>query len=601
MSEFLRWGRVAAIGTRLATKRPVAVSIPWGVVGVAAAFPVLVTSPYWQLVVSQAGIYVIAAMGLNMLTGYAGHVSIAQGAMMAVGAYTCGILTVSHGWNVWLSIGAAVVVSGLVGALLCLPALRLSAWYFAVITLVFAEVVNGLLVQMTGLTGGGAGLIGIPPLEISGMLIEGRRFFWLVLVVLVAVFIVVQRLVKSKYGRGLVAIRDNQAAAVTSGISVPRAKFLVFAFGSMLAGLAGALFAVQAAVLTPDVFGVNLSVFLLVAVVLGGSGRLWGPVVGGLAFFVGPQLLSSLSEWRTLVYGVGLLVLIVFAPEGIAGFTGRHWDRFTARLHRAAASQMSNSALPDVAGMHLQLDGIRKCFGGVAALDNVSLTVEAGSIQAIVGPNGSGKTTLVNVITGFYSVDAGAVLCDEQRVSGQVPNRLARLGVVRTFQTPRLLPNASVLDNVILGAYTSDATSLVGVVLALPRARRSQNLARERARTLLGTVGISSEAWKLASELPHGQQRLLEIARALMMCPRLLLLDEPAAGLSLSELDALATLIRKVSESGVTIVIVEHHIDLIAALAGQVAVLDHGQLLAVGPPSEVFGDEAVRAAYLGRR
>ena len=583
----------------------------------ALAIPLIISSRYGQVLATRAGIYVLIVIGLNLVSGYGGQISIGHGALVAVGAYTAALGMVDLGLNFWLAACLAIVLTTVFGGLMALPALRLSTWYFALVTLGFAEVVGGLLVEMKWLTHGFTGVVGISMPKIGGWSLQAKDFLWLVIVLNILVFIAYRNLVNSRFGRALVAVRVDPAPAIAAGVSVTKVKLMAFALSAGLAGLGGALFAVQKTVVTPDDFTAEFSIFFLLVMVLGGEGRLWGPLLGTIALLTLPTLMEGLSQWRLLVYGVVLLVLILFAPFGLDGAIAAAWARLRvalgltperAPLLPARAMQALNETdaanahalLDRVDGAQLQVRDIVKTFGGVVALNGVQLSVRAGSTHALVGPNGSGKTTLVNVISGFYPPDRGTVLIADIANAGMAAPVVARLGVGRTFQTPRLLPDLSVLENVMLGAYARERALLVELALRSPRANREREQIMVDAVSYLRFVGLGEKLGVPATSLPHGQQRLVEVARALLGRPRLLLLDEPAAGLSLSELDRLADLIRAIKKLGTTVLIVEHHIDLVADICDHVTVLDQGRVLATGTPAEVFKDEAVALAYMGK-
>ena len=574
------------------------------------AFPLVARSEYRLFVATQIGIYLLVVAGLNVLTGYAGQPSLGHGALLAIGAYTAAIAMVDHRWSFWPSALLGMALTAGVGALMALPAFRVSTWYFALITLGFAEVVSGMLIEWRGLTHSFNGIVGIPKPSIAGHAMGSAELFWLVAALNVGGFAIVANLVQSRFGRALMAVRDNDAAATASGVSLIRAKLFAFVLSAAITGLAGALYAVQKTVITPDDFTAEFSIFFLVVVVLGGAGSLWGPVLGTLVFFYVPELLDSLRTWRLLIYGVILLMLMWFAPHGLAGAIGAIARRFRGRLGlaprlrrsaRAAAAVHARPAAPAGGGLSVAARKVAKRFGGVAALDGVDVDVAAGSVHAIVGPNGSGKTTLLNMISGFYRPDAGSIELGGVEVVGRSPARIARLYVGRTFQTPKLLPELSAIENVMLGAYTAERATGVEVALRLPRARRERRELEARARRYLDFVGLADRDEAEAGDLSHGQQRLAEIARAMIGTPRLLLLDEPAAGLSLGELDRLGALIGSIRALGVTVVIVEHRLELVASIASRVTVLDRGAVLAGGTPAEVFSNPAVVRAYMGAR
>ncbi len=578
-----------------------------GAVLLVLAFPTLAHGDYRLYLGTQVAIYLLVAMGLNLLSGYAGQPSLCHGALLAVGAYVTAIAMTDHGWSFWPAAAAGMALTAAAGALIALPAFRVSAWYFALITLAFADVVGGMLVEWGGLTHSFAGVVGIPMPELSGHALSPAELFWLVAALDIACFLMIANLIRGRFGRGFAALRDNEAAARASGISMIGLKMFAFVVSAAITGLAGAFYAVQKTVITPDDFTPDTSIFFLVVVVLGGSGRLWGPLIGTLAFFVVPELLTSLQSWRLLIYGVVLLALMLFAPHGLEGAFRAGWRRLVrsgGTTRPAAVTEAVRPTLDDddqAAGMAVSIAGLVKRFGGVTALDHVTLRIEAGSVHAIVGPNGSGKTTLLNMICGFFRPDEGAIRLDQTDIVGRATARIARLGVGRTFQTPKLLADLSATANVMLGAYAAERASTVEVALWAPRAAREHALLAAKARYFLGFVGLGDRVGEPAGELPHSQQRLAEIARALMGRPRLLLLDEPAAGLSLSEIDRLGALIRSIAGLGVTVVIVEHHLDLVADICRHVTVLDRGRVLAEGTPDSVFRDPAVVSAYMGVR
>lgn len=575
----------------------------WTLAGGALALLVVVTLPVWLpsnfllYLATQAGVYMIVALALNLLMGYAGQVSLGHGALVAIGAYATAILMIDAHFSFWLAAPAAMVITSIAGALMALPAFRLTTWYFALITLSFAGVVEELLGEWSGLTRGFDGIIGIPPPEAFGYKFGLGGIYVLVVGAIIVQFWLIRNLVRSRLGRAMIAIRDNPHAATASGVSLVSLKLFAFVVSASMAGLGGAFFAVQKTVLTTEDFSADFSIFFLLIVVVGGAGRLWGPVVGTLAFFLVPQLLGALQSWRILVYGVALLILMLFAPRGIVGQIERMFRRRVRPINPPAGDVSEHAR---VQGAALEIADVHKNFGGVIALDGARALANPGAVHAIVGPNGSGKTTLLNIICGYYSASAGAIRLGGRDLLGLRPHAIARLGVGRTFQTPKLLNHETVLDNVLLGAFPRERASALEIALRLPRARAEARASRADALRYLEFVGLAERASALAGETPHGQQRLLEIARALVGRPKVLLLDEPAAGLSLSELDRLGKLVRAIAENGATVVIVEHHLELVADICHSVTVLERGSVLAEGTPARVFANPEVVAAYVGR-
>jgi branched-chain amino acid transport system permease protein len=574
------------------------------VLAVALALPAFVgANSYALFVATQLGIYVIAAIGLNLLAGYAGQVSLGHAAFFAIGAYSVALLTVDHHWSFWAAAAVGMVLAAGLGVLAALPAFRLNTWYFAFITLAFALVFEKMIVEWRWLTKGFAGVVGVPAPSAFGFEFGPRPLYYTVVMVTIVVFILVRNIVHSRFGRAFVAVRDVEPAALAVGASPQRTKLVAFVISAALAGIAGAFFAVQKTVVTPDDFTADFSIFFLLTVVLGGLGTLWGPIIGALVFFLIPELLAGMQSWRMLIYGCMLLGLMLFAPHGLYGALRQAWRRFAPPAPRppASAEAIEHIEHPPIAGLPLEISGLTKRFGGVLALDGVAFSAPAGSCCAIVGPNGSGKTTLLNLASGYYASDAGSVMIGGIEALGSSAQKIAARGIGRTFQTPRLVADLTALDNVMLGAFTRERASLFSTALRLPFAREEVRHLRQEALGFLHFVGVADRADTEAGETPHGQQRLIEIARAMMGGARLILLDEPAAGLSMAELERLERLISRICELGATIVIVEHHLDLVANIASHVTVLDRGTVLAAGKPAAVFNDARVMRAYMGDR
>jgi ABC-type branched-subunit amino acid transport system permease subunit/ABC-type branched-subunit amino acid transport system ATPase component len=572
------------------------------VLAVALALPAFVgANSYALFVATQLGIYTIAAIGLNLLAGYAGQVSLGHAAFFAIGAYSVALLTVDHHWSFWAAAAVGMALAAGFGVVAALPAFRLNTWYFAFITLAFALVFEKMIVEWRWLTKGFAGVVGVPPPSAFGFEFGPRPLYYTVVAGTIVAFVMVRNIVLSRFGRAFVAVRDVEPAALAVGASPQRTKLVAFVISAALAGVAGAFFAVQKTVVTPDDFTADFSIFFLLTVVLGGLGTLWGPIIGALVFFLIPELLAGLQSWRMLIYGGMLLGLMLFAPHGLYGALRQAWRRLAAPRPAVPAAAVQRVEHPPIAGLTLEISGLTKRFGGVLALDGVEFSVPAGSCSAIVGPNGSGKTTLLNLTSGYYTPNAGSVKIGGVETLGLSAQKIAARGVGRTFQTPRLVASLTALENVMFGAFMRERASLISTALRLPFAREEARRLQEEALGFLHFVGVADRADVEAGETPHGQQRLIEIARAMMGGARLILLDEPAAGLSMAELERLERLIRRICELGATIVIVEHHLDLVANLATHVTVLDRGRVLAAGKPATVFNDEHVMRAYMGER
>ena len=558
------------------------------------------SNSYYLLLMTFAAIYLVAAMGLNVVSGYAGIISIAHGALVCVGAYATAIATVTYGWGFWPATLLAVGVGTVISVILGLPALRLSSWYFVLITIAFTLAVTAMLADLRSFTGGYSGIVGVPKPSLFSYPVGPKGLFWLILAIAAALWWMLGNIMNSRIGWALHSIREGDIRAQANGVSTRNVRLFAFAFSGAFAALAGAFYATAKVVVTPEDFSFDFSIFFLFVVVLGGPARLSGPLLGVLAFYVLPELLGSLKEYRMIAYGVGLLAFSIFMPDGLAGTIAsleRKWWRRPSPARPADLTKAQPIVRSD--GLPLEIRDVVKHFGGVHALDGVSLSIEPGRIHAIVGPNGSGKTTLLNVISGFYRADSGSITLGPVELVGLSPTRVARLGVQRTFQTPKLLGDLTVLENTRFGGYARERSSGAEIALSLSRARAEARALDAESLQLLSVVRLAGRASDRADLLPHGQQRLVEIARALLGRPRLLLLDEPAAGLSLGELEELGALMKEMRRLGITLVMVEHHIELVASIADTVTVLDQGRILASGTPDDVFRSAAVVSAYTG--
>ena len=406
---------------------------------------------------------------------------------------------------------------------------------------------------------------------------------------------------RSRFGRALVAIRDADVAAEAIGIAKPRLLIMVFLLAGALAAMAGGLFAALQTYITPDAFTFELSLLFFIAVLIGGRGSILGPLLGTIILTLLPEVAAPLAAWSTFLYAALLLAIVLAVPGGIAALLDRRSRRPLPTNRTISPRPEAVRALiaHDVAPGALSLRGITLSFGGVRAVDGLDLDVLPGQIHGLIGPNGSGKTTTLNVISGYYRPEAGSQsLGGVELTSGFSTDRAAR-GIARTFQTPRLVGEASVLENVMIGGTIQGQSGFLEAILALPRHRRDERLLEERARLALQAVGLDGLAGVRADRLQHSELRFMEIARALMLRPAVLLLDEPAAGWAHEEIRRLASLVRAVREAGTGILLVEHHADLIFDICDQVTVLNLGRTLAAGTPAEIRVHKEVVSAYLG--
>jgi len=573
----------------------------------AAAVPLLTDNPYYLQKVQMAGILVIAVQGLNLMAGYAGQVSLGHAGLFAVGAYTAAKLALSLGWGFVGDFAGAVVMTMLVGLLLGVPALRVRHHYLAVLTIGFGIMVEKLANEGGSFTGGFAGLTGIPGVILFGRELDAVGTYYVILALAAGLTWGIANMARSRVGRAFLALREGEVAAESLGISEYRYKLLAFVLGSLGAGMAGALYAHVFRYVSPESFTFGVSVEMLVMLLVGGMGTVAGPVLGVGLIQALPELIAGLDAFRLIIYGGILLLAVIFLPGGLVSLLPRRWREPSEpmpdkgeleRLEEQAVELLRRAPGPaDVPALEVQ--GLTKYFGGIKALDGVSLRVEDGTIHALIGPNGSGKTTCLHAISGIYRPSGGAVFLRGQEITGRKAYQLAGLGLARTFQRSQIFPRLTVLENVLVGQHSWRRTDLLQAALGLPGARREEREAREFALGLLSLVGLADRANQEAGSLPHGLQRLLEIARALAARPAVLLLDEPAAGLSEPEGEELERLLRRIKELGITILLVEHDMRLVMGISDTVTVLDSGQVICSGAPEAVQSDPRVLSAYLG--
>jgi branched-chain amino acid transport system permease protein len=579
----------------------IALALPWGI-----------DSNYYLRLVNMALIYSLLAVSLNIVLGYAGQIALGHAAFFGIGAYTAALLTAGgSGFLFWPAFLAAGAVTGLSGLLIGIPTLRLKGHYLALATLGFGEIMKVIFFNWREVTHGMDGISGVPAPSLGVISLQyDQSYYYLAAAVLALVLIACWRLERSKYGRRLAAIRDAELAAGTSGVHVPRLKIIAFILSAIVAGFAGSLYAHLVTFISPDVFVFDVTAQLLSMVLIGGIGTTGGPVLGAFVLTFLPELLRVSKAYYMLIYGIGLAALIVFLPAGLFGLLAWRRRRAPAAVDEqgepeefAPAPPVAFSA-PKVAADNSPILEVRQLvcrFGGLTAIDDLEMSVRRGTVHALIGPNGSGKSTFINLVTGVYRPTAGSISFEGAQIGAQKPWRIAEAGVVRTFQNLRLFKSLSVEQNVMVACRADFEAGWGGVFLNSGAARAEETELRYRAGEALQFVGLYHLRHRPISHLPHEQQRLVEIARAYAMRPKLIMLDEPAAGMNPMEVERLVRIVGRLRDLGHTILMIEHNMPMVMRVADRMTVLNYGRKIAEGLPSEVRGDAEVIKAYLGEK
>ena len=567
-----------------------------------ALWPMLMTSAYQMRIFTIVGIYALLSLGYQFIFGHAGALALTQGTFFGVGAYVTGILGTKYGLGGEFTLLLSIALPFALAALIAAPVLRLESHYFALATLGVGQVLLLIVIAWQDLTGGSNGLSGIPGLALFGFEVKkGYGIMAVVWACVAAGAFLSWRITRGLYGAALHISRENPIAALSVGIDTAKLRYAMFLLSAMFAGLAGALYAHTIRVVSPEALEFPIMVACLTITVVGGRTHIAGAILGAILIINLPEWFRAMEKYYLIAYGLALLAMIIAAPYGLIGLIEQWRTRLWPEQPRASPKAEPlpvARATGRVSGPLLEIRDVHKRFGGLKALDGITLTVARGEIFGLIGPNGSGKTTLLNIITGIYRADSGSVNLYGVGIHGEASFAIAQSGIARTFQNINLVDEMSVLDNVAVARYGFENAGL-GQTVAAGWSDPAWRRARAQAIYLLDALGVAGVAQSAAGNLAYGLKRKVEIARALALEPKLLLLDEPAAGLNESEQLDLAERLRVFAKDGLSVLVIEHNMPFLMPLAERMACLDHGELIAVGTPADIRANPLVIEAYLG--
>jgi branched-chain amino acid transport system permease protein len=571
--------------------------------------PLLPVPPFWITQLNYIGLFSLVALGLVLLTGVGGLTSFGQAAFAGIGAYSSAYLSTAYGLSPWVGLVAGLLLTAGVALLLGWLTLRMSGHYLPLATIAWSLALYYTMGNLDAL-GKYDGLLGVPPISVGDFSFqEERRIYWLIWAAALGGAVAVTHLLDSRPGRVMRALNLNRGGGTTMpeamGASTFRYKVVMFVIAALLASVSGWLFAHMQRSVNPSPFGIKFGIEYLFMAVLGGVGSVWGAFTGAALVKLTedqlqvllPRLIGTAGSYEIIVFGVVLVIVLKFAPDGVWPMIDRWLPRRRPSAGLGDAPPLPARSKPVRGEPLLEAKAVRKAFGGLVAVNDISFTIRAGDIVGLIGPNGAGKSTTFNLISGVLPLTSGEVLLRGQPVHGLPSREVARRGMSRTFQHVKLVPDMTVLENVAMGTYLRTRASSLAAMLRLDRAEERRAL--HEAQVQLQRVGLGEQMHELAGNLALGPQRLVEIARALASDPALLLLDEPAAGLRHKEKQALAAVLRQLKGEGLSLLLVEHDMDFVMNLTDRIVVMEFGTKLIEGTPAEVQASPEVRAAYLG--